>query len=149
MTDWRDYDSIYTERYMGLPQDNPEGYNASSVVRAAGKLHGRLLILHGAIDDNVSLRNTMRLVQALQLANKDFELMIYPSSRHGIGGAHYSRLQLDFIRRTLLAPKSEPEKPRSPGEMASPSGGESSPAAGGHPTRGGGVGRLRACGIVS
>ena len=81
MTDWRDYDSIYTERYMGLPQDNPDGYNASSVVKAAGKLHGRLLILHGAIDDNVSLRNTMRLVQALQLANKDFELMIYPSSR--------------------------------------------------------------------
>ena len=62
VTDWRDYDSIYTERYMGLPQDNPEGYNVSSVVRAAGKLHGKLLILHGAIDDNVSLRNTMRLV---------------------------------------------------------------------------------------
>ena len=81
VTDWRDYDSIYTERYMGLPQDNPDGYNVSSVVKAAGKLHGRLLILHGAIDDNVSLRNTMRLVQALQLANKDFELMIYPSSR--------------------------------------------------------------------
>ena len=65
VTDWRDYDSIYTERYMGLPQDNPEGYNVSSVVRAAGKLHGKLLILHGAIDDNVSLRNTMRLVEAL------------------------------------------------------------------------------------
>ncbi len=55
VTDWRDYDSIYTERYMGLPQDNPEGYNVSSVVRAAGNLHGKLLILHGAIDDNVSL----------------------------------------------------------------------------------------------
>jgi dipeptidyl-peptidase-4 len=121
VTDWRDYDSIYTERYMGLPQDNIDGYNASSVVRAAGKLHGRLLILHGAIDDNVSLRNTMRLVQALQLANKDFELMIYPSSRHGIFGQHYTRIQNDFIRRTLLAPKSEPEKPRSPGELASPS----------------------------
>ena len=87
VTDWRDYDSIYTERYMALPQDNLEGYNVSSVVRAAGKLHGKLLILHGAIDDNVSLRNTMRLVEALEDANKDFELMIYPSSRHGIGGA--------------------------------------------------------------
>ena len=119
VTDWRDYDSIYTERYMGLPQDNLDGYNASSVVRAAGKLHGRLLILHGAIDDNVSLRNSMRLVQALQTANKDFELMIYPSSRHGIFGAHYSRIQTDFIRRTLLATKPEPEKPRSPGEVAS------------------------------
>ncbi len=130
VTDWRDYDSIYTERYMGLPQDNPDGYNASSVVRAAGKLHGRLLILHGAIDDNVSLRNTMRLVHALQLANKDFELMIYPSSRHGIFGAHYSRLQTEFIRRTLLTPKSEPQKPRSPGEMASPSQEDNRPAEG-------------------
>ncbi len=101
VTDWRDYDSIYTERYMGLPRDNAEGYNASSVVRAAENLHGRLLILHGAIDDNVSLRNTMRLVKALEDADKDFELMIYPGSRHGIFGAHYNRLQLDFIRRTL------------------------------------------------
>ena len=119
VTDWRDYDSIYTERFMGLPQDNPEGYNVSSVVKSAGKLHGKLLILHGAIDDNVSLRNTMRLVQALQLANKDFELMIYPSSRHGIGGAHYQRIQQDFIRRTLGTPRSE--KTGSPGEIASPS----------------------------
>lgn len=123
VTDWRDYDSIYTERYMGLPQDNPSGYDASSVVKAAGRLHGRLLILHGAIDDNVSLRNTMRLVHALQLANKDFELMIYPSSRHGIGGAHYTRFQIDFIRRMMLNPSAGPgtESPRSPGEMARPS----------------------------
>ncbi|HEX3448514.1 MAG TPA: alpha/beta fold hydrolase, partial [Isosphaeraceae bacterium] len=116
VTDWRDYDSIYTERYMGLPQENPEGYNVSSVVKAAGKLHGKLLILHGAIDDNVSLRNTMRLVEALEGANKDFELMIYPSSRHGIRGPHYARLQLDFIRRTLGGMK--PEKPTSPGDLA-------------------------------
>jgi dipeptidyl aminopeptidase/acylaminoacyl peptidase len=116
VTDWRDYDSIYTERYMGLPQDNPDGYNLSSVVRAASRLHGKLLILHGAIDDNVSLRNTMRLVQALEDANKDFELMIYPSSRHGIFGAHYSKLQLDFIRRTLAGAK--PEKSISPGDIA-------------------------------
>jgi dipeptidyl-peptidase 4 len=116
VTDWRDYDSIYTERYMGLPQDNLEGYNVSSVVRAAGKLHGKLLILHGAIDDNVSLRNTMRLVEALEDANKDFELMIYPSSRHRIDGPHYTRLQLDFIRRTLGGTK--PEKSSSPGDLA-------------------------------
>jgi hypothetical protein len=115
---------------MGLPQDNPDGYNASSVVRAAGKLRGRLLILHGAIDDNVSLRNTMRLVHALQLADKDFELMIYPSSRHGIGGAHYQRMQIEFIRRTLLQPKAEPLKPRSPGEIASPAPGDDRPAEG-------------------
>ena len=116
MTDWRDYDSIYTERYMGLPQDNLDGYNVSSVVRAAGRLHGKLLILHGVIDDNVSLRNTMRFVEALQDANKDFELMVYPSSRHGIFGPHYTKIQLDFIRRTLGDPK--PQKPASAGDVA-------------------------------
>ncbi len=120
VTDWRDYDSIYTERYMGLPQDNPEGYNVSSVVRAAGNLHGKLLILHGAIDDNVSLRNTMRLVEALEDANKDFELMIYPSSRHGIFGAHYTRLQREFIRRTLGKPSTE--KPASTSDLVEGSG---------------------------
>jgi dipeptidyl aminopeptidase/acylaminoacyl peptidase len=120
VTDWRDYDSIYTERYMGLPQDNPDGYNVSSVVRAAGKLHGKLLIVHGAIDDNVSLRNTMRLVEALESANKDFELMIYPSSRHGIFGAHYNKTQIDFIRRTLGANK--PERQGSPGDVAAGAG---------------------------
>jgi dipeptidyl-peptidase 4 len=125
VTDWRDYDSIYTERYMGLPKENSEGYNVSSVVRAAGKLHGKLLILHGAIDDNVSLRNTMRLVEALQAGNKDFELMIYPSSRHGIGGPHYSRIQLDFIRRTLGGPK--PDKPGSTESLAARPG-EGSPS---------------------
>jgi dipeptidyl-peptidase-4 len=104
VTDWHDYDTIYTERFMGLPQDNPQGYDASSVVKAARNLHGKLLIVHGAIDDNVSVRNTMRLVEALQAANKDFELMIYPGSRHGVFSPHYSRLQLEFIRRTLGSP---------------------------------------------
>ena len=101
VTDWRDYDTIYTERFMGLPQDNPSGYDTTSVVKAARNLHGKLLLVHGAIDDNVSLRNTMRLVAALQNANKDFELMIYPGARHGIMNDHYFRLQIDFIRRTL------------------------------------------------
>lgn len=107
VTDWRDYDSIYTERFMLTPQENPEGYDAGSVVRGASNLHGRLLLLHGAIDDNVSLRNTMRFVNALQLANKDFELMLYPSARHGIYGAHYTRLQIDFIRRALGGPRDQ------------------------------------------
>ncbi len=104
VTDWHDYDSIYTERFMLTPQENPEGYEATSVVKAAKDLHGRLLILHGAIDDNVSLRNTMRLVHALQQADKDFELMLYPSARHGIFGPHYNRIQIDFIKRTLGGP---------------------------------------------
>ncbi|MGC8639306.1 MAG: alpha/beta hydrolase family protein, partial [Isosphaeraceae bacterium] len=104
VTDWRDYDSIYTERYLGLPQDNPEGYKKSSVVSAARNLHGKLLLIHGLIDDNVSVRNTMRLVQALQDADKDFELMIYPGSRHPVFSPHYSRLQIEFIRRSLEKP---------------------------------------------
>jgi dipeptidyl-peptidase-4 len=109
VTDWRDYDSIYTERFMDTPQNNPEGYDASSVVKAASKLHGRLLILHGGIDDNVSVRNTMRFIHALQQADKDFELMIYPAARHGIFGPHYSRLQREFIKRTLGGPKPRDE----------------------------------------
>ncbi|MBX9582053.1 MAG: DPP IV N-terminal domain-containing protein [Gemmataceae bacterium] len=101
VTDWRLYDTIYTERYMLTPKENPEGYDKSSVVKAAKNLHGRLLILHGLMDDNVHVQNTVQLVDALQAADKDFEVMFYPKARHGIGGPHYQRLQLDFIRRTM------------------------------------------------
>jgi dipeptidyl aminopeptidase/acylaminoacyl peptidase len=101
VTDWRDYDSIYTERYMLTPADNPDGYKATSVVGAAKSLHGRLLLLHGLIDDNVHFENTSRLVRALQDARKQFELMVYPDSRHGIGGRQYQRLMYDFIVRTM------------------------------------------------
>jgi dipeptidyl aminopeptidase/acylaminoacyl peptidase len=104
VTDWHNYDSIYTERYMNTPQENPEGYDKTSVVKAASKLHGRLLILHGIMDDNVHVQNTLQLVDALQRANKDFEVMFYPRSRHGIGGMHYQRLIVDFIQRTLGKP---------------------------------------------
>ncbi|HWE34987.1 MAG TPA: DPP IV N-terminal domain-containing protein [Isosphaeraceae bacterium] len=110
VTDWHEYDSIYTERYMLTPQDNPDGYAATSVVAAAKDLHGRLLILHGAMDDNVSPRNTLRLIHALQGADRDFELMIYPTARHGIFGPHYARLQVDFIRRTLGGPREREAK---------------------------------------
>jgi dipeptidyl aminopeptidase/acylaminoacyl peptidase len=105
VTDWHEYDAFYTERYLGTPQDNPAGYQTSSVVAAARNLHGRLLIIHGGMDNNVSPRNTYRLVEALEQANKDFELMVYPSARHGIGGAHSDRLMIDFIRRTLGGPR--------------------------------------------
>jgi len=101
VTDWRLYDTIYTERYMDTPQDNPEGYEKTSVVNAAKDLHGRLMIVHGAIDDNVHAENTFKLVNALQQADKEFELMIYPRSRHGIGGMHYSRLRVKFIKSVL------------------------------------------------
>jgi dipeptidyl aminopeptidase/acylaminoacyl peptidase len=101
VTDWRNYDSIYTERYMNTPQENPDGYNRTSVVKAAANLHGRLLLIHGARDDNVHLQNTLQLVHALQRADRDFEVMVYPDSRHGIMGQHYRRLMIDFMRRTL------------------------------------------------
>lgn len=101
-TDWRLYDTIYTERYMGLPSENKSGYDKTSVVKAAANLHGKLLLIHGLMDDNVHVQNTMQLVDALQKANKPFEMMIYPPARHGIRGSHYQELQLNFIRRTML-----------------------------------------------
>ena len=101
VTDWRNYDTIYTERYMDTPQENPEGYDATSVVKAAKDLHGRLLILHGVMDNNVHMQNTLQLVYELQKADLPFELMMYPRSRHGLRGMHYNRLTVDFIRRTM------------------------------------------------
>jgi dipeptidyl aminopeptidase/acylaminoacyl peptidase len=101
VTDWRSYDSIYTERYMNTPQENPGGYKASSVVAAAGRLHGKLLLAHGLMDDNVHAHNSMQLVEALQRADKPFEVMIYPRNRHGIGGRFHERLMIDFMRRVL------------------------------------------------
>ena len=101
VTDWHLYDTIYTERYMDVPQNNPQGYEKTSVIEAAKNLHGRLFVVHGAIDDNVHLENTFKLVHALQQADKEFELMIYPQSRHGIGGIHYNRLVLNFIKTVL------------------------------------------------
>jgi dipeptidyl-peptidase-4 len=105
VTDWRNYDSIYTERYMDTPQANPEGYKTSSVVEAASNLHGRLLLIHGEIDDNVHMANTMQLAHALQRAGKPFELMVYPSNRHGITDPmqvlHQYRMMTDFFEKSL------------------------------------------------
>jgi dipeptidyl aminopeptidase/acylaminoacyl peptidase len=104
VTDWRDYDSIYTERYMNTPQENPDGYDKTSVVKAARNLHGKLLILHGVMDDNVHLQNTLQFILELQRHDKNFEVMFYPQSRHGIFGRHPQRLIVDFMRRNLLKP---------------------------------------------
>ena len=84
VSDWRNYDSIYTERYMQTPQNNPEGYRKSSPVHYAKDLHGKLLLIHGAIDDNVHVQNTIQFVYELQKAGKQFQLMLYPKSRHGV-----------------------------------------------------------------
>jgi dipeptidyl-peptidase-4 len=107
VTSWRNYDSIYTERYMKTPQNNPDGYARTAVTAAARDLHGKLLLIHGSIDDNVHPQNTMQLVHELQKAGKPFELMLYPKSRHGVTDPHQGRhlrgVMLDFIERTLLS----------------------------------------------
>jgi len=86
VTDWRLYDSIYTERYMGLPKDNPTGYANSSPVNSAGDLKGSLLEVHGTSDDNVHFQNTVQMVNAFINSGKQFELMIYPRKTHSIAG---------------------------------------------------------------
>lgn len=101
VTDWHLYDTIYTERYMLTPKENADGYEKTSVVKAAKNLHGKLLLVHGQMDDNVHVQNAYRLVDALQKADKDFELMIYPQARHPIFGKHYRRLLNDFMIRVL------------------------------------------------
>ena len=84
VTDFRLYDSIYTERYMGLPDENKAGYDAGSALLAADKLSGRLLLICGEIDENVHAQNTLQFAAALQKAGKQFDLMVYPGNRHGI-----------------------------------------------------------------
>ena len=103
--DWRLYDSIYTERYMRTPQHDAEGYAKTSVVEAAPNLSGYLVLAHGAIDDNVHLQNTVQLALALQKADREFEMMLYPRSRHGIASAEqnlsFRRLTWKTIRERL------------------------------------------------
>lgn len=86
VTDWRFYDSIYTERYMGTPAQNPAAYHASSVIAAASKLQGKLLISHGTGDDNVHMANTISLIQAFIDAGKQIDFMVYPRKTHSISG---------------------------------------------------------------
>ena len=103
VTDWRNYDTIYTERYMRTPENNPEGYDGTSVVQGAKDLHGRLLVVHGALDDNVHFQNTLQFIFELQKHKKQFDLMVYPKDRHGIGrgGAHLREMRLKYILENL------------------------------------------------
>ncbi|MBN2490400.1 MAG: S9 family peptidase [Planctomycetes bacterium] len=84
VTDWANYDSIYTERYLGLPQHNRRGYRTSSALTHAAALRGKLLLMHGMMDDNVHFQNTVQLARAFVLAGKPFDVMIYPQALHGI-----------------------------------------------------------------
>ena len=105
VTDWRDYDTIYTERYMRMPQNNPEGYRRSSPRFAAPDLHGALLLVHGTMDENVHMQHTLQFAYELQKAGKTFDMMIYPQSRHRLGGPelekHRHITMLDFAMRHL------------------------------------------------
>ena len=114
VSDWRDYDSIYTERYMGLPKDNASGYADSSPVNAAKMLAGRLLEVHGTSDDNVHLQNTIQMVRAMINAGKQFDLQLYPGKTHGISGAAdrthlYHRIQHHF-EQYLMATQPAPSQ---------------------------------------
>lgn len=93
VTSWRFYDTIYTERYMQTPQENPTGYDQNSPLTHAKNLEGNLLLVHGTSDDNVHVDNTMKLIDVLVNANKDFDWLIYPDRNHGIYGGN-TRLHL-------------------------------------------------------
>ena len=93
VTNWRYYDSVYTERYMRLPQENPEGYDDNSPIFHVDKIKGRFLLVHGSADDNVHFQNTMEMTTALIEANVPFELAVYPNHNHGISGGN-ARLHL-------------------------------------------------------
>jgi dipeptidyl-peptidase-4 len=110
VTHWKYYDTIYTERYNGLPQDNAAGYDKGSPLTYAKNLRGRLLLVHGSGDDNVHFQNTEMMVNALVAANRPFSLMVYPNRNHSISGGttqqHLFTLLTRFVEENLPA-KSE------------------------------------------
>ncbi|MBP9151887.1 MAG: S9 family peptidase, partial [Flavobacteriales bacterium] len=105
VTNWRFYDSVYTERYMRTPQENAKGYDDNSPINHVDKMKGAYLLVHGTGDDNVHFQNTVEMTEALIEANKQFDLYIYPDRNHGINGKN-ARLHLftkmtDFIKKNL------------------------------------------------
>lgn len=105
VSDWRSYDTIYTERYMDTPQRNKIGYDEGSAMTYAEHLQGKLMIIHGTIDNNVHPQNSIMLINALILADKDFDVMFYPGNRHGIRGshgAHYQKIRTRYLVKNLM-----------------------------------------------
>ena len=105
VTNWRFYDSIYTERYMQTPQENASGYDQNSPINHVNKLKGKFLLIHGSADDNVHVQNTMQMMEALIQSDKQFDSQIYPDKDHGIYGGK-TRIQLynkmtNFIKENL------------------------------------------------
>jgi dipeptidyl-peptidase-4 len=101
VTDFRNYDTIYTERYLGLPQENPPVYDAASILARAGLLRGRLLIYYGTADNNVHPSNSLQFIQALQRAGKSFEVQVGPDQGHS--SVNRDRMMEFFIEN--LAPR--------------------------------------------
>ncbi len=105
VTDWRLYDSIYADRLMLTPKNNPDGYDKTSVLKAAKNLQGKLLLIHGGSDDNVHVQNTTQFAYELQKADKQFDLMLYPTARHGVTNPaqvkHWYSMMTEFILKNL------------------------------------------------
>lgn len=105
VTNWRYYDSIYTERFMQTPQENASGYDDNSPINHVSMLKGKYLLVHGTADDNVHYQNAVEMVSALQRANKQFDFMIYPDKNHGINGPgtrlHLYTMMTDYILKNL------------------------------------------------
>ncbi|MFM7133162.1 MAG: DPP IV N-terminal domain-containing protein [Planctomycetota bacterium] len=116
-TDWRQYDTIYTERYMRTPQENPEGYDEGSCVKHAGRLEGKLLLLHGMMDDNVHPNNTFELAHALQSLNKPFAMMLFPNSDHSVRSPASESIKWSFLVEAL---RPEPPMWKAAEEAAAP-----------------------------
>jgi dipeptidyl-peptidase-4 len=103
VTSWYHYDSIYTERYMWIPQENKEGYEAGNAMTFAENLRGRLLLFYGTADNNVHPNNSMQLIKALQSAGKSFEVQVGPDAGHS--GVNQERMMEFFIENLVLRPE--------------------------------------------
>ena len=105
VTNWRYYDSVYTERYMRRPQENAKGYDENSPMNMADKITGRLFLIHGTADDNVHYQNSMEYVDQLVKAGKQFDMFVYPNRNHNIAGGntrmHLYQMMSDYLKRNL------------------------------------------------
>jgi dipeptidyl-peptidase-4 len=104
VTSWQNYDTIYTERYMGLPSENQDGYKDTSLLPQAEHLASKLMLVHNFEDDNVLFQNTLQMMNALEQADKQFEFKLYPQKTHGVTGSVTGQMNagmVDFFDRCL------------------------------------------------
>jgi dipeptidyl-peptidase-4 len=106
VTNWRFYDSVYTERYMRTPKENPDGYDDNSPLTHVEKIKGDYLIIHGSADDNVHLQNTMEMTERMVQSNVKFDMAVYTNRDHGIRGGntslHLYTKMTDWLKEKLL-----------------------------------------------